>query len=295
MFLIAIMWPLIGLALVIGSAYLCYRWGWVALAVLVTSTAGMALATGSVIGSPVIAGPVFIGGIGGIVFRRGWSFQLYILVTSLVVTVLFAGAFYYVILVTKVDVVGFWRDMLAQYLASSGTTEAARKELIDLMVPTHEEMLRKIPYAVFFNVLLMAGIGFMVLRLYFRRMAGGLVSGKGLEHFAMDDHVIFVLIAAWAGYLLVDKDAYATISTVCFNVGMITMGFYFVQALGIIKFAALGRGVPPYVIPAMVFMVVMTGHEVGQYVVMMLGGFGAIDIWTDFRKFRKNGSEKKEA
>lgn len=286
------MWPLIGLSLLIGSAYLCYRWGWTALGGLIAATGAMALAAGGLVNAPVIIGPVFMGGIGGIVFRRGWSFQFFMLVTSLVVTALFVSAFYYVILVAKVDVIAFMREWLTQYLTNTGTTEAARKELLELMVPTREELLQKIPYGTFYYVLLMAGVGFMVLRMYFRRMVGGLTSVKGLEQFVLDDHVIFVLIGAWAGYLLVDKDAFTTVSTVCYNVGMITVGFYFVQALGIIKFAALGRGMPPYIIPVLVLMIVMTGLDVGQYVILFLAGFGALDIWTDFRKFRKDPNEE---
>ncbi len=109
---------------------------------------------------------------------------------------------------------------------------------------------------------------------------------RGLEFFRLNDFAIFVLIAGWAMYLFVDPTLSRIVSAAGFNIGMVTLTLYFVQALGVIKFMILKKGWSGYLLPALLLGVVFTGPPGMVLAIIILSGLGTLDLWADFRKLQ---------
>ncbi len=92
--------------------------------------------------------------------------------------------------------------------------------------------------------------------------------------------------------LLVDGQEYPLIYLIALNMGLITALFYLVQAMGVIKFFLMKRNMPRYLLPVMFLFLLLTGLQILPFFLIILAGFGTLDLWADFRKL--NTVEKPE-
>jgi hypothetical protein len=131
---------------------------------------------------------------------------------------------------------------------------------------------------------------FLVLRMLARKFTNGAITGgKGLEYFRMDDRLIYVLIAGWAAFLMVDKTRFHTLNMAALNTALIFSFLYIVQAMGIIKFFAMKKNIPVWVIPLGALMLISLFAQLLLFFAVMLASLGAIDFWADFRKLETPG------
>ena len=68
------------------------------------------------------------------------------------------------------------------------------------------------------------------------------------------------------------------------NIALIASVFYFIQAIGVIKFYILKKGWPTYTLPMMFMMILVLGGGGIVFFSVLLAGFGSLDLWADFRK-----------
>ena len=106
--------------------------------------------------------------------------------------------------------------------------------------------------------------------------------------FRLNDYFIFVLIAGLAAFrsqLLIDKSNYSVLYSAGLNIALVAALLYFMQALGVVKFFMIKRGVPGYVLPLAAAGMLIHGHVRSRCsCLIMLAGVGALDVWADFRK-----------
>ncbi len=268
----------------IGSAFLYYRHEWKAVPLFAGLIVVEALIAGSALDLPLLAAPLLVGGIGGYTFKKERSFGFFLLASSLTLTILIGGYFYYMVLASGVDFFGMLKGQLVAYLEKAGISEDVKGRLLE----DFEASRGMVPFSTFFNSVLFSGIGYLMIEQVLTRMAKA-VSVKGLDYFRLNDYFVFALIAGLAVFLLVDRKAYPVLNIAGLNLALTVALLYFIQGLGLIKFFLIKRGLPRFILPMSV-VVFLTLGPVGIFLAVLLAGFGALDIWADFRKM----NEKKE-
>ncbi len=284
-----------GLMLMMGSAFLYYRLEWKALVICAALTVVTVVLTGQAYGIPLLAAPVLMGCIGGFTFKKGKSLEFFLITASVSLALIFTGVFYYLMLYENVDFIGMLRAEMVKILGATGAPEDIKAELLAEFDGSRNDMIARVPFSAFANSLAMAGIGYTVIRRYFGRMMG-IVPGNGLEMFRLNDYFIFVMIAGLAALvasqLLIDKSGYTVLYSAGLNIALSAALLYFIQALGVVKHVMIRRGVPGYVLPLAVAGMLIMGMWVAMFMLIMLAGVGALDVWADFRKLTpKRGPE----
>lgn len=267
--------------LTVGSAFISHRLQWKAGPLLAALIVLQALIAGNVESVPLLAVPVSIGGIGGYTFGRGKSFSFFLLSSSLFLTALIAGYLFYLIHVSGVDLFGMLKGQLSAYLAQAGTPEDVTKRLIE----DFEASRVMLPFSIFFNSVTLSGLGYLLVKTVCIRWMGA-EPVRGLEFFRLSEYFVFVLIAGLGVFLLVDRKDYPVLNMAGLNLAMSAALLYFVQALGLVKFLLIRRGLPHFILPLGVALIITLG-PVGIFMAVLLAGVGALDIWADFRKLNE--------
>ncbi len=270
-----------GVMLTVGSAFIAHRLTWKAGPLLAALIVIQALIAGNAESVPLLAVPVTVGGIGGYAFGKGKSFGFFLLASSLSLTVLIAGYLYYLIRVSGVDLFGMLKGQLAAYLTQAGAPEDVAGRLVE----DFEASRVMLPFSIFFNSVILSGLGYLLVRpVCIHWMGAGPV--RGLEYFRLNDYFVFVLIAGLAVLLLVDRKDYPVLNMAGLNLAMSAALLYFVQALGLLKFLLIRRGLPRFMLPMGVALIITLG-PVGIFMAVILAGVGTLDIWADFRKLNE--------
>ena len=102
--------------------------------------------------------------------------------------------------------------------------------------------------------------------------------------------MIFVLIASLAAVVFIKDDLSLYAKLAGLNTLLVITVLYFVQALGIIKFFLLKKGLPVIILPMFFIFLGSLSIMAFAFSVFILSGYGALDVWTDFRKL--NGGSK---
>jgi hypothetical protein len=277
--------------LMMGSAFLYYRLEWKALVICAALPAVTVALTGRVSDMPLMVAPALLGCLGGFTFKRGKSLEFYLVTASVSLAVIFAGVFYYLMLYQNVDFIGMLRAELVNVLEAAGAPEDIRIQFIAEFDGSRDDIIARVPFSAFVNAMAMAAIGYAIIRRFLVRLAG-IIPGNGLEMFRLNDYLIFVLIAGLGVYLLIDKSNYPVIHSAGLNIALGSALLYFVQALGVVKFLMMKRGMPGYILPLAVFGMLIMGMWVAMFLFVILSGVGALDVWADFRKLvKKSGPE----
>ena len=279
---------ILGIVIIISTAYLFYRWNWKALVVFIPVMAVPLISGGYDREIPSILTPVVLGALGGYVFRSGRSLKFFLLSSTLGLTLLFSGNFYYLRYHEKIDILEDSKKIMLALMKNYQVPD----EKINAISVDYEKFMAiagdLVPFSSFVYSLILASLAFMILRLFFSRF-GAFVGG--LEHFRLNDYVIFSLIAGWGIFLLTDKSRLMPLYLAGLNAALIASFFYLIQALGVIKFFIMKKGLPPVMIFVIFGILAFSGMEVMIFVLILLTGFGALDMWADFRKFSAKPAE----
>ncbi len=280
----------IGLTLIAGSAYLSWRWDWKSLAVFVALIAAAAVSSGSPDDIPMVSMPFVLGGIGGLAFRRGKSTGFYLVTATTILAVLIAGFFYYYVLIEKINFFETQRDVILKMFETAQVPADLRAQWLEVF----DASKYVFPFGIVVNSLVLSSISYIFIKNIFVRFFGARTV-TGIEYFRLHDYFIFVLVAGLAVYLLIDTEVHALVHFAGLNTLLIAALFYLVQGLAVIKFLLAKRGVPSYVILlafAGLLFLGITGLWVMLFLMVLIAGLGALDLWADFRKLSKIGGEK---
>jgi uncharacterized protein YybS (DUF2232 family) len=271
-----------GLMLMVGSAFMYYRLEWKALLIFAVMIAAALIATGRSFDAPLMITPFLLGGIGGYTFKKGKGFGFFMLTTSIPLAVLFTGFFYYLMIYQNVDFIGLLRGEVVRFMEAAGRGHDIKGQMLSEFDASREDIMARVPFSSFLNSVALSGLGYAIIKRFFSRMAQA-PAGPGLEAFRLNEYFIFVLIAGLAAYLLIDKSDYPVLHSGGLNVALIAALLYFVQALGLIKYLLLKRGLPGYILPLGLSVILILGIWMALFLFVFLAGVGALDVWADFR------------
>jgi hypothetical protein len=276
-----------GLMLMVGCAFLYYRFEWKAVVICAILPVMAVALTGRITDIPLMAAPALLGCLGGVTLKRGKSLEFFLLTASISLALVTTGVFYYQMLYEHVDFAGMLRSDMLKSIDAAGFPAEVKSQYIEWFDGWKNDIVALVPFGAFANAMVTSGIGYAIIRRFLGRLAGA-VPGSGLEMFKLNDYYIFVLIGGLALYLylLIDKSNYPVLYSAGLNIVLISALLYFTQALGIIKFLLMKRGMPAYALPLMVAMGLLLGIF-AMFLFVVLAGVGALDVWADFRKLAK--------
>jgi len=277
---------LAGLGLVVASTLLFHRLSWKALFIFVP---------GAVLGLPLyrvdpeyyasFLGAIAIGCAAGMTFRENRSFQFYLVAASLAVTLIFSVNFYVLKHAAGIDLFERSRSQFVEYVRSSELPEEKKKEISERLDASMGAFRDIVPFSYFLNGLFFSAIAFFVLRHVTARFSGKPAgAGEGIEYFRLHDYFIFTVILGWLGFLLVEGEAWHALEAASLNVALVFSMLYVVQAVGIAKFILMKRGIPLFILPLVLFVLISVFVELLVFFLIIFASIGAIDFWADFRK-----------
>ena len=277
-----------GVIALLGSAYAVYRWGWIAVALFFAIIGIAFLIPKFSIEYLNFLSPFIIGITGGYTFKKGKTLTFYMVTAAVALAVLLTGQYYYKAVVEKVDLIDEIKKMGERTFNELGTTDEVRAAAVRDFNGMIEGIGRQIlPFLFFLNSLFYSALGFVLMPIFFRRFPES-VPVKGLEYFRMRDYVIFILILGWGSVLLIDRTRFPMVSLIGLNLALTSSVLYFIQALGVIKYMLVRRGLPTYILPLAFLIMTVLGVGAMGFSLVMLIGLGTLDLWADFRKLEKN-------
>lgn len=277
----------IGLILIISSTLLFYRYGWKSVFLLLFPVSLIIIVSAHDNSEtiPVVLGFFLIGFITGYSLRYGKSIQFFLIVSSLTLTALFSGNFYFLKIHKDIDILGKSKEKIVEIVNSSNIPEGERREFTARLDETLDILSDIIPFAYFLNTIIFSLLFFYFIRVIFKKYLKNY--GKeisGIEFFKLHDYFIFTLILGWLTVLLVDKREYYIIYITGLNIALIFSVFYLIQSIGIVSFFLKKKGLPQFLIPLSLFIILLLGLKIVLFLSIILVGIGAIDFWADFRK-----------
>jgi hypothetical protein len=129
---------------------------------------------------------------------------------------------------------------------------------------------------------MVASFSFLLMKKIFMKKQGEGV--RSLELFRLNDYFIFSLIAGWGIFLLLDKNQFPVITVMALNIALAASVLYIIQALGIIKFFIIKKGMPVIMLPLVILTLLILGPSILVFSMILLIGLGTLDLWGDFRK-----------
>ncbi len=283
--------PALALALVLISAYAAWRWEWKAFipaAVLVLIPFFLNSNLDQALSLPM---PILLGLFGGITVKKNYSLTVYLVSATVVMGALLTGQYYYMKNHLNIDVLQQSRILMEKRMESTQIPADQRTQMSKDFKAFEKIMQDKIPFLSFLQALIFTALSFYAVKLFLVRFHRT-DHKKGLELFRLNDYFIFILIAGLAAFLLIDGEKYPMIRLIGLNAGLIISLLYVVQAAGIIKFILMKRNFPRYFKWAMLLFLLLAGIQILPFILTLLAGLGALDLWADFRKL--NTAEKPE-
>jgi hypothetical protein len=242
----------------------------------------------------IVSSFIIIGASAGYTFRFDKKFQFFIIITSLVITIISTSNFYYHKYINNTDILNDYRVSLEKIINEGGISEQDKAEFKQRIDETLNILKNIMPFSFFLNSVFSSIFSFIVLKLIFnQRINKDKYYIGGIENFRVKEYFIFLFICAWLVVLLIDRK-YTLIYSVGLNTALILTAIYFLQSLGIIKFILRKRSVPFFIFPAVMLILLFLGIEFFLFLVIVLSGLGALDFWLDLRKFnlQKNKIKK---
>ena len=246
--------------------------------------------------------PAAFGTTGGLCFKQGKDFGFYITLASIVFTVLFTAEYHALRILQGTDIIEKGRDEIV-LMMEQGTgdmdrvfdeykTPAENREKLkadfsrSIAIIKDSKWLQfardMVPFSAFMFGTIICGLSFLIMKKWVMKDAASQV--KGLEFLRINDYFIFALIAGWGGFILLDSNVYPAISIAALNIALAVSTLYVAQALGIVKFFMIRRGIPAIILPLLILTLIILGAPVFIFMTILLTGLGALDLWADFRK-----------
>jgi predicted membrane protein DUF2232 len=287
----------LGLILIVGSAYVFYNWG---LKYIVLFSPIVILLVYDFKFFNDLSGliiPIIIGSLGGITYRYKKKLIFFLLTSSLIIGSLITADFYHKEYVLKQNLFAQSKQDVFKIfnvlkIIDLDKISAEKKKEIE---KNYDEWLKIVKYIVpftsFLYSLFIFVIGFFIVKEFLSKLKN-FNPIDGLELFRLSEYLIFAVIIGWAIVIFLDKGEYGLIYTIGLNVALISSLLYFIQAIGVLKFVTLKKGIPKYVLPFFFLFTILMGPELFTFIIILLTGFGTLDLWADFRKLDHVESEE---
>lgn len=281
----------VSILLLIVSALSFYKWGyWALLSILPLLGVVIYKVGGEADVFPLLMAPIVIGSIAGITYKTGRSLQFFLVSSALLVAIITSAHYFYMLEYKNVDLLSQMKEDIVMFLDSS-TLEVAEKDQIKKALPSSVELklIRSvIPFSYFINGLVWSVIGLFILKISFVFISRKkFIFTKGLEFFKLNDYVIFALITCLAFIVFADSKNTQLLYFVMLNCLFILTTLYFVQALAIVRFLLITKKWPTFFLPLAFLVIMQIGIKPLLVVILMMAGWGTLDLWTDFRNFNK--------
>ncbi len=276
-----------------GCAIFTHRWEYKGLLMLVPATLLYLYFLIQGFEAPFILAPFVIGACAGILFKKGKSFALYIILASSIMGAIASGSHFYMERFQNVNTAALLKEYTVKMIADSKIPAEEKKLMLEEFDSNIELIKNKMPFINFLSYLIFASFCFPLLVHFFAQRKIPLQI-KGIEYFRLNDYFIFVLILNWGTVLFINAEKYAFFHTIAINCALIASVLYFIQAIGVIKFFIIKKGLPQFLIPMLFALMIMLGGGGIVFFSVLLTGFGSLDLWADFRKLnvKKNGETK---
>ena len=291
-----------GVILTICTAVIFYKWGWMSLIVFVPAAVIPVVISGYEGGISIYTLPFISGTAGGYCFKKSSGLDFFITVPAILFAVVFTADFYLMKQVKgydfidtgKVEVVklleqtrGEVEKAFEQYKTPEENRKKLREDLdtsLQMIQDRKWVQLAKdmIPFSAFLYSVLVTAFSFLLMKKIFMKNQGKLV--RSLELFRLNDYFIFSLIAGWGLFIMLDRIQYPAISVVALNIALAASVLYIIQALGIIKFFIIKKGMPVVMLPLLILTLLVLGPSIIMFAMIVLIGIGTLDLWGDFRK-----------
>jgi Predicted membrane protein (DUF2232) len=263
------------------SGFVCSRIGIKALAMIIPVFAVVLFGIG--INNDYVQFIIFslmIGCITGLSFRYSKSATFIVLVASIIFTAVSVSVIYYMKHFQSIDIVEMSRDQFITAIRENTPSKSDAETNVDIFKAYFEIHRHLIASYTFIFALIISAVGYNVLRPW---LAKGYKENrvKGIEFFKLNEYFIFVLIACLiaSAYLFKINSPQMWIA---FNALIVVGMLYVIQGIGVSKYYLARGNIPTVLIP--LFLVGLFFMGTISYVVLVLfAGFGAIDVWVDFR------------
>lgn len=246
--------------------------------------------------------PLITGTTGGYCFRKSSGLDFFMSVSAALFAILFTADYYVLKEVRGYDMIEAGKNSMIQIMGETRSemekifeeykTPQENRERLRADMETYIGIIndRKwiqfirdmIPFAAFMYSLSVAGFSFLLMKKIFMKNQGEKV--KPLEYFRLNDYIIFLLIAGWGMFMLLDKTHHPVISIIALNIALSASMLYIIQALGIIKFFLVKKGLRVILLPFMIITLMMLGPSILMFAMVILIGIGTLDMWGDYRK-----------
>lgn len=254
--------------------------------------------------------PLITGSAGGYCFRKSLGLDFFLPVSTIVFAVVFTADYYVLKKVHEYDMIEAGKNSMIQIMEETRSemekvfeeykTPAQNREKLRADMETYISMMKDrkwiqfmrdmLPFAAFLYSLAVAGFSFFLMKKIFMKKQGESV--KALEYFRLNDYFVFLLIAGWGAFMLLDKTLYPLISIIALNIALAASMLYIIQALGIIKFFLIKKGLRVIILPLTVITLMILGPNVLMFAMIILIGFGTLDMWGDYRKLNPETERK---
>lgn len=280
---------LIVLILITGSAFLFYKWGWKASAIAIPIIVYCAFnynKADTLVEIINLIPPLVIGGAGGYIFKTGKPVEFFLIISTLSLAIVFSGNFYYMKASQGQNFLESSKKEVVKLLDAYKVPEEQKKEIEEDLERWAPLAGAIIPFSSVLYALLFSGLGYICIRIFFIKIMKK-DPIPGLEFFHLNDYFIFLLIAGWLSFILIDQEQFPLLYIISLNTALITSLAYIIQAIGVIKFLLIKRGLPAKILPVVIILTLLMGIEISLFIAIILLGVGAFDLWADFRKFKK--------
>jgi hypothetical protein len=280
-----------GIAILLGSAYATYKLGWKGAAFLLPVIALLLVISGVEGSIPVLISPVVIGSVAGETFKKELGLDFFILVSALIITLIYTGNYYYLKQYKNFDIVKKSKTQVVEIIKNSEIPKEKKKQLtenIDTLIAIADDVA---PFSFFINSLIFSALGYIMVKILFMRLFGP-ITAKGLEFFRLNDYAIFMLIGGWLSVLLLDKSEHKILYLAGLNIGLIVSALYLVQALGVVRFLLMKKNKPGHILTLALILTFILSIEAFVFIIILLTGFGTLDLWADFRKLNAESADQ---
>jgi hypothetical protein len=246
--------------------------------------------------------PLVFGTTGGYCLKKSKGLDFYLAVSAIFFAVIFTGNYYLIKKIHSYDMVAVSSQLLMDKIEESepvleklfqeyNIPEENRKQLRENFNQNFEILKDRkwiqfardtLPLATFLYSLVIGALSFFFLKKFFLKQNGERL--KPLEYYRLNDYLIFVFMGSWALFLVLDRSFSLLISIVSLNIACMFSALYAIQALGIAKFFLIRKGLPPYLLPLLILLLILLGIPAVIFVSILLTGIGTLDLWADFRK-----------
>lgn len=276
---------IIGIAILFGIAIVFFKWPLkiyhLVLLLLVLLVGNFFVGNDSL---HLIISFLIIGSASGFVLRNNKKFQIFILISTLSITLISASNHYYLKHFRNIDVLQDSKQIFIDIVKGSEISESERTEVIQRLDETINIISDMIVFVYFLNSLVLSLISFYPLKVFlFRLFKKKDDYNEKIEYFRLREYFIFAFIAGWLIVLLVDRENYF-IYTTGLNISLILSCFYVIQAFGIIKFIFKKKNFPFFIFPVILLIFLFIGIEYLFFIVIIISSIGVLDFWLDFRK-----------